>query len=382
MIGDIFKISPGRKRQLFAFGIILAIFAVTALALALLSSGEKEVSGEKKTGGSIKILRGVDLAREKWRIEGEKRLGKLESGQKEMMQRLDSVSDSIENLEKESSSSYSYDESGLQDSEETVLPSPFSDPDDIPPPPPQKKQENSIRVFTPSEQQIQEPARDAPGLFNWIPSGSFVSGMLLSGLDAPTGTAASRNPHPVLIHLDSLSRLPNSRRMNIKNCRVTGSAYGQLASERAYVRLERIACVLHSGDVIDTEIKGYITGEDGRTGIRGKLISKQGKLLFRGILAGFASGFGEAVEASSAGAGIVSGGTFTSIGERTTKDLLKTGAGGGMGEAGKLLAEYYLKLAEEIFPVIEIEAGRKVDVIFTEGTELLPRKTSYSRGSG
>ncbi len=379
MTGKFIKMSPGRKRQLFALGTILAVFAVTALALALLGGGGKDVPGEKKTGGGIKILRGVDLAREKWRIEGEKRLGMLESGQKEMMRRLDSVSAAVENLEKGSSGDFR-PRPAPKETEETVFPSPF--PDDVPITPSEEKHLDQIRVFSPSERKTEESSRGTPGLSNWIPSGSFVPGVLLSGLDAPTGTVASRNPHPVLIHLDSLSRLPNSRLMDIEDCRVTGSAYGQLASERAYVRLERIACILDSGEVVDTEIKGYVTGEDGRTGIRGKLISKQGKLLFRGILAGFASGFGEAVETSNAGAGVVSAGTFTAVDRRTTGDLLKTGAGGGAGEAGKLLAEYYLKLAEEIFPVIEIDAGRKVDVVFTEGTELPPRKTSYSRGSG
>ena len=65
---------------------------------------------------------------------------------------------------------------------------------------------------------------------------------------------------------------------------------------------------------------------------------------------------------------------------KSSRDLVKTGIGGGAGEAGKLLAEYYLKLAEEVFPVIEIDAGRRVDVIITEGTELAPRKTTYGYG--
>ena len=73
---------------------------------------------------------------------------------------------------------------------------------------------------------------------------------------------------------------------------------------------------------------------------------------------------------------MVAGGTFT-VSRRSSQDLVKTGIGGGAGEAGKLLAEYYLKLAEEVFPVIEIDAGRRVDVIITEGTELVPRKTTY-----
>ncbi len=100
-------------------------------------------------------------------------------------------------------------------------------------------------------------------------------------------------------------------------------------------------------------------------------------MLSRGILAGFASGFGEVVETSNSTSGVVAGGTFT-VSSRSSRDLVKTGIGGGAGEAGRLLAEYYLKLAEEVFPVIEIDAGRRVDVIITEGMELAPRKTDYA----
>lgn len=223
----------------------------------------------------------------------------------------------------------------------------------------------------------------APGeaLLNWIPSGSFVPGVLLSGLDAPAGTSASRNPHPVLIHLTDVSSLPNAARLGVSGCRVTGAGYGQMSSERAYVRLERMSCSLASGDVVDVGVRGYVAGEDGKTGIRGRLVSRRGRLLSRGILAGFSAGLGEALESANSSTGITAGGTtITAVGGGGTKDLARAGVGGGVGEAGRLLAEYYLRLAEEVFPVIEIDAGRRVDVVVTEGTELSPRKVSYGDG--
>ena len=379
MIGKIRKICAERKRQTLAVAVILSTLAATALALFLLGGEEKGILGEKKPRGSIKILRGVDLARERWRIEGEKRLGMIESEQREIRKELETIAAALGKLERESSEPYPYPPAVTEDfaSPEAQFP-PASPLQGVPTPPPElQKAQVPIRIFTPlGGAAAGEPAAE-PALFNWIPSGSFVPGVLISGLDAPTGTASSRNPHPVLIHLTETSRLPSLRRMDIARCHVTGAGYGQLASERAYVRLERMACVLRSGDVIDTEIKGYVAGEDGKTGIRGRLVSKQGKILSRGILAGFASGFGGAVESSNSAAGVVAGPTFTTVSRRNSRDLVKTGVGGGAGEAGKLLAEYYLKLAEEVFPVIEIDAGRSVDVIITEGTELSPRKTAY-----
>ena len=382
MIGRLRKIYAGRRRQTLAAAVILSGFAVAALVLLLLGGEEKGILGEKKPRGSIKILRGVDLAREKWRIEGEKRLGMIETEQREIKKELEAISSALGALEEKPSEPYPFPPPppGDEASPGAEFP-PFPPrPGTVAPTEPPKTQ-SPIRVFSPLGGIPAEEPTGEPALLNWIPSGSFVPGVLISGLDAPTGTASSRNPHPVLIHLTETSRLPSLRRMDISRCHVTGAGYGQLASERAYVRLERIACVLRSGDVIDTKIKGYVAGEDGKTGIRGRLVSKQGKMLSRGILAGFASGFGGAVESSNSSAGVVAGGTFT-VSSRSSRDLVKTGIGGGAGEAGKLLAEYYLKLAEEVFPVIEIDAGRGVDVIITEGTELAPRKTTYGAREG
>ena len=383
MIGKIRKIYAERKRQTLAAAVILSGFAAAALILLLLGGEEKGILGEKKPRGSIKILRGVDLAREKWRIEGEKRLGMIETGQREIREELEAISAALGALEEKPPEPYPYPHPPPRDgaSPGAELP-PFPPPPGAAAPTEPPRPQSPIRVFSPlGGVPTEEPAGE-PALLNWIPSGSFVPGVLISGLDAPTGTASSRNPHPVLIHLTETSRLPSLRRMDIARCHVTGAGYGQLSSERAYVRLERIACVLHSGDVIDTTIKGYVAGEDGKTGIRGRLVSKQGKILSRGILAGFASGFGKAVESSNSTAGVVAGPTFTTVGRRSSRDLVKTGIGGGAGEAGRLLAEYYLKLAEEVFPVIEIDAGRRVDVIITEGTELTPRKTTYATREG
>lgn len=373
MIARIRKIYAERKRQALAAAALLSLLGALALILFLLGGEEKGLLGEKKPRGSIKILRGVDLAREKWRIEGERRLGMIETEQREIKKTLEAIGATLGELEKKEPHPYP--------SPDGILPEAgFPPASPLPGTAPSEPPKPEIRVFSPIGGAPGDAAAAEPVLLNWLPSGSFTPGVLLSGLDAPTATAAARNPHPVLIHLTEHSRLPGLRRMDIESCHVTGAGYGQLASERAYVRLERIACVLSSGEIIDTRVKGYVAGEDGKTGIRGRLVSKQGKMLSRGILAGFASGFGEAVEGGNQTTGVVAGvagGTFTLSG-RSSSDLAKSGLGGGAGEAGKLLAEYYLKLAEEVFPVIEIDAGRLVDVIITEGVELAPRETSYS----
>ena len=373
-----------RRRQVLAAAAAAGAFAAVALLLFAFGGEDEGISGERRGGGSIKILRGVDLAREKWRIEGEKRLGMLESGQREMRTEMEAMAGMLRELSRrgddppgspgepprgEGTGAGFFPAAGAG---APAGPAPAS---------PEPREPESIRVFSPMGGLPEPGPEPEAALVNWMPSGSFVPGVLLSGLDAPAGTAASRNPHPVLIHLTDPASLPGAARLGVERCRATGAGYGQLSSERAYVRLERLACVLRSGDVIDAEIRGYVAGEDGKTGVRGRLVSKRGRMLSRGILAGFSAGVGEALRSSDSETGITAGGTtITAFSGRSGKDLARAGIGGGVGEAGRLLAEYYLRLAEEVFPVIEIDAGRRVDVVVTEGAELLPRKTSYGNG--
>jgi conjugal transfer pilus assembly protein TraB len=41
-----------------------------------------------------------------------------------------------------------------------------------------------------------------------------------------------------------------------------------------------------------------------------------------------------------------------------------------VGRALDRLAQYYITLAEKVFPVIEVDAGRTVDVVLTQGIAL------------
>ncbi|MEK7731608.1 MAG: TrbI/VirB10 family protein, partial [Planctomycetota bacterium] len=48
----------------------------------------------------------------------------------------------------------------------------------------------------------------------------------------------------------------------------------------------------------------------------------------------------------------------------------QAGFGTGVGRALDRLAQYYISLAEKVFPVIEVDAGRTVDVVITQGISL------------
>jgi len=207
-------------------------------------------------------------------------------------------------------------------------------------------------------------ARDAR---RYIPSGAFTRAILLGGLDAPTGGQSQRNPQPVLLRLVDNAVLPNHFRSRIKECFVVGAGFGDVSSERAYIRTESMSCVTREGTAIDVPIKGYVAGEDGKAGMRGRLVSKQGQLLANALLAGVASGIGQAFQQSSTTMSVSPLGATSTV---EPGKQFEAGFGTGVGKALDRLAQYYISLAEKVFPVIEIDAGRTVDVVITQGISL------------
>lgn len=201
----------------------------------------------------------------------------------------------------------------------------------------------------------------------WIPAGSFTQAVLLGGLDAPTGGQAQSNPHPVLARLKDNSILPNRFRTRTRECHVVGAGYGDISSERAYIRIETLSCVLKTGRILELPVQGYIAGEDGKTGMRGRLVSKEGQILARALLAGLGSGIGQGLAQSSTTLSTSALGSTQSI---DPGKVLENGAYTGVGKALDRLAQYYITLAEKIFPVIEVAAGRTVDVVLTKGVPL------------
>ena len=203
---------------------------------------------------------------------------------------------------------------------------------------------------------------------SYIPSGTFFRAILLGGLDAPTGGESSTaNPHPVLLRINNMAQLPNRFRQNFKECFVTGTGYGDLSSERAMIRTEQLSCVGTDGRAIDIAIKGYVAGEDGKTGVRGRLVSKQGSVLKNALIAGVLSGIGEGFSSAASVTNTSALGTVSSV---STGKQWQNALGSGAGNAFDKLAQYYIKLADKMFPVIEVDAGRQVDIVLIKGFQI------------
>ncbi len=103
----------------------------------------------------------------------------------------------------------------------------------------------------------------------------------------------------MLIRLSDNSVLPNRFRGEYRDCFVIAAGYGDISSERAYLRTENLSCVRADGAALEVKIQGSVYGEDGKVGMRGRLVTKQGQMLANALLAGVVSGIGQGLAISS-----------------------------------------------------------------------------------
>ena len=250
----------------------------------------------------------------------------------------------------------------------------YNEPDyyDAPPQPPRP-----IRVLGatyPQPVALNSKPEEKPKLLR-LPAGSLLSGQLITGLDVPTGQGVRREPYPVLIRIKASAILPNRYRANVRECFVLASGYGDLSSERAYLRSETLSCIFrqnHKEQVIERPLEGYIAGEDGKAGLRGRLVSKQGQVMAKAAMAGFLSGVSEAFDIKPVPVFSVvpnQNGQIQSPFQSglNGSEALQSSLIKGSNKALEKLADFYLKLADQMVPVIEISAERKVDLILTRG---------------
>lgn len=195
----------------------------------------------------------------------------------------------------------------------------------------------------------------------YIPSGSIMTGVIITGLDAPTGKNAIKDPVPLLVRIKHDAILPNRYLSDVKECFILAAGHGDLASERAYLRAETISCIRNDKKVIDIKVEMFAVGADGKAGVRGRLISKQGQMIAKASLAGIAQGFATAFT-----------GTRYTVNPQSPDYGLAAqgGAMSGVGSAFDRIAKYYLDLADQIFPVIEIDAGQKISFVMVKGESM------------
>jgi len=238
-----------------------------------------------------------------------------------------------------------------------------------PPEPPKPEIIGGIGIVSQAEkkEEKKDEKNDTAKKKYYLPS-SFMEATLLSGLDAPAVGKGDAHPVPVLLRIKAPAVLPNKVKANLKGCFVIAEGLGNLATERADLRLVSVSCIDRKGNaVIDQKIKGFIVDSDGKIGLRGRVVSKMGSTLARAFIAGLFGGIGQIAGTQAYSYTVTGAGTVSTI---EAGKAAQAAFGSGIQQAANELQKFYLELARQAIPVVEIQATRNVTVVISEGVEL------------
>lgn len=199
-----------------------------------------------------------------------------------------------------------------------------------------------------------------------LPATSILTGTLITGLDAPTGAQAQGEPLPVLLRLKKEAILPNRFKADVRECFALLGAYGDLSSERAHMRGETMSCILHDGTILEQPLRAFAVGEDGKEGPRGRLVRREGTFIARALMVGFLEAAANAFDDNQVA--LIGGGAALDVegAQAAATSLGGATAGNALGR----IADWYIEQAFQLFPVIEIDAGREIDVVLTSTFEM------------
>lgn len=206
---------------------------------------------------------------------------------------------------------------------------------------------------------------------DYLPPNSYATARVIVGVDASAGVASQTDPLPVVLRITGPARsvLQNGKVLTtrIQGCVVNGAARGDLSSEKVYVKLARMTCDQPGGRVAVSEVKGFISFA-GKSGVRGRVVSREGSLVSQALLAGIIGGFGRGFSANSNS--VFSGVTTNPDGSRaklSAGDIVGGGLGQGAADAADTVSKYLIERAEQYQPVVEMPTGIDVEIVFLDG---------------
>lgn len=201
----------------------------------------------------------------------------------------------------------------------------------------------------------------------YLPPG-FMKARLLTGVDALASRDATSNPEPIIARVQAPAVLPNDVKANLAGCFVVGNATGSLAKERVEIQLVSLSCVdFDEHSVVDQPVKGFFVDADGKKGLSGKVVTRAGAALARSFIAGTISGISQTVENTF---GSTSTSALGSVRTLDAGDAAKTGIAGGLSKSSDKLTDFYLDLARQAGPIVEVGAAKEVVVVIQEGVTL------------
>lgn len=231
---------------------------------------------------------------------------------------------------------------------------------------------NGTRSYFSSSLEVYDSAR-------YVPPNAYAEAKVLVGVDAATGTTFSADPKPVLfrvtgpaVHVGLNGRFQTT---DLSGCMVNGAAFGELPSEKVYIKLQKITCPAGPGKFAVATVEGYVSSK-GKAGVRGQVISREGQFTGRAMIAGALNGLGQAlstnIQRSQSGLNTDPSGVSGLLAARELSpgQIASGSIGTGVSNASSMLADYYIKRAEQYQPVIEMPTGISVEIVFLSGFQV------------
>jgi conjugal transfer pilus assembly protein TraB len=213
---------------------------------------------------------------------------------------------------------------------------------------------------------------------NYVWAGTFVEGVLLTGILGDAGINGSKNMGTALIRLTSGGIMPNNQHSHLRDCTALVSTYGDLSGSSVVLHLETLSC---AGRDINFEQKVYgsVFDLDAMQDLRGTSILKTKPLLGYSAAAGMLAGIGDGLKNYNTAQSInPSVGTITTYGSAAA--LGQSAAGGALSNPANRISDYVMKIADIYHPLVVARAGRKVSVLFTKGFWIDKEHQVYESG--
>lgn len=373
---------PAEKKRIAVIGAVVGIIIVLSVGGYYATRSEKPVVSQKAVNTKKEISLEPKLLEKTYMAESTKQIEALKQEFADIKKQMEEEKRLKEAKEAEMGS-----KANAPQMPPVPPPMPHGQPAVPPPPSPPSYTQNTetpadkpapvieiigdIEVVS-HQVKVQTEAEDnkkKEGVKIYLPP-SFMEATLLSGLDAPAVGDGKGNPVPVLLRVKDIAVLPNKVKANLKGCFVIADGNGSLADERAHLRLVSLSCIAKNGEaVIDQDIKGFVVDSDGKIGLRGRVVSKMGSAIARSFLAGMFGGIGDAINTSQITTMTSALGTT----QTTTggfSDITKAGLGKGLSTAASELQKFYLELAKQSIPVIEVGATKTVTLVISKGTQI------------
>lgn len=379
-IAQKFAAMPPKKRMVVAGGGIFLILAVVGIFMSPSNPAPLQKSKEAPQNSLAMPGGSHDLSFEKLAAQVEASTQDLERVKQKNSQ-LEKALAAKPAVQPQGSSETLAELKKVKDDMETLKKRPSLD-DELPPPSANdmavvpvavepKPEPSKLRIIggaPRAEKNVDAPEQQQPIVF--LPAGSNFEGVLLNGMDAPTSAVTMKNPVPALLRIKTDAILPNRHRYDVRECFVIVSGFGVLSTERAQLQLVSLSCEKNDGSVIETKLEGYLVGEDGKVGLRGRLVTKQGQIIAKSLVAGFFSGFSAAMAPTAVPQLNTTPGATVEYQLPNLANAATAGAAQGMSASAAAISKFYLDMAKEMFPVIEVDSMRRATIILTKGVEL------------